>query len=132
MILTAIQTNELGQMMREHITCILRMEAVRLDLDWAAEFSPKQILSCCDRMIEHLDCTINFPPNVQRELICSPEFAPWLARLMALAGKTAADDGAGDAPVGTTWQSGWTSCWRFARPAKSLSSTIQRKILYLC
>ena len=98
MILTAIQTNELGQMMREHITCILRMEAVRLDLDWAAEFSPKQILSCCDRMIEHLDCTINFPPNVQRELICSPEFAPWLARLMALAGKTAADDGAEDAP----------------------------------
>lgn len=98
MILTAIQTNELGQMMREHITCILRMEAVRLDLDWAAEFSPKQILSCCDRMIEHLDCTINFPQNVQRELICSPEFAPWLARLMALAGKTAADAGVEDAP----------------------------------
>lgn len=98
MILTAIQTNELGQMMREHIACILRMEAVRLDLDWAAEFSPKQILSCCNRMIEHLDCTINFPQNVQRELICSPEFAPWLARLMALAGETAADAVAEDIP----------------------------------
>lgn len=91
MILTAIQTNELGQMMREHITCILRMEAVRLDLDWAAEFSPTQILSCGDRMIEHLDCTINFSQNVQRELICSPEFVPWLAGLMTLTGKTAAD-----------------------------------------
>ena len=98
MILTAIQTNELGQMMREHITCILRMEAVRLDLDWAAEFSPKQILSCCDRMIEHLDCTINFSQNVQRELICSPEFASWLAQLMALVGKAAADAGVEDAP----------------------------------
>lgn len=98
MILTATQTNELGQMMREHIACILRMEAVRLDLNWAAEFSPTQILSCCDRMAEHLDCTIKFPKNVQRELISSPEFAPWLARLMALAGKTAADDGAEDAP----------------------------------
>lgn len=98
MIQTAIQTNELDQMMREHITCILRMEAVRLDLDWAAEFSPKQILSCCDRMIEHLDCTINFPQNVQRELICSPEFVPWLARLMALAGRAAADAVAEDAP----------------------------------
>lgn len=98
MILTATQTNELGQMMREHIACILRMEAVRLDLNWAAEFSPTQILSCCDRMIEYLDCTIKFPKNVQRELICSPEFAPWLARLMSLTGKTAADAGVEDAP----------------------------------
>ena len=82
MILTATQTNELGQMMREHIACILRMEAVRLDLNWAAEFSPTQILSCCDRMAEHLDCTIKFPKNVQRELISSPEFAPWLDRFI--------------------------------------------------
>ena len=33
MILTKIQANELGQMMREHIACILRMDAVRLKLD---------------------------------------------------------------------------------------------------
>ena len=91
MIQTAIQTNELGQMMREQITCILRMKAVRLDLHWTAEFSPEQILSCCGRMMENLDCTIIFPENVQRELICSPEFTPWLARLMALT-EAAADD----------------------------------------
>lgn len=98
MILTAIQTNELGKTMREHITCILRMEAVHIKLDWTEVFSPEQILSCCDRMAEHLDCTINFPKNVQRELICSPEFAPWLARMMALAGNAAADAGAEDTP----------------------------------
>lgn len=98
MILTAIQTNELGQVMREHITCILWMEAVRLDLNWAAEFSPTQILSCCNRMAEHLDCTIKFPKNVQRELISSPEFAFWLARLMTLTGETVADAGVEHAP----------------------------------
>lgn len=107
MILTAIQTNELGQMMREHITCILRMEAVRLDLDWAAEFSPKQILSCCDRMIEHLDCTISFPQNVQRELICSPEFVPWLAGLMTLTGKRQQMSSRRmPRPVGMNWHGG--------------------------
>ena len=89
MILTKIQANELGQMMREHITCILRMDAVRLKLDWTAEFTAEQIISCCDRMAKCLDCTLDFPENVQRELIQNPQFASWLARLMALAGKTA-------------------------------------------
>ncbi len=89
MILTKIQANELGQMMREHIACILRMNAVRLKLGWTAEFTAGQIISCCDRMVKHLDCTLDFPKNVQRELIQNPQFAPWLARLMALAGKTA-------------------------------------------
>ena len=89
MILTKIQANELGQMMREHITCILRMDAVRLKLDWTAEFTAEQIISCCDRMAKCLDCTINYHKDIQRELIQNPQFAPWLARLMALAGKTA-------------------------------------------
>ena len=80
MILTKIQANELGQMMREHSTCILRMDAVRLKLDWTAEFTAEQIISCCDRMVKHLDCTLDFPKNVQRELIQNPQFAPWLVR----------------------------------------------------
>lgn len=93
MILTKIQANELGQMMREHIACILRMNAVRLKLNWTAEFTAEQIISCCDRMVKHLDCTLDFPKNVQRELLQDPQFAPWLAQLMALAGKTVADTG---------------------------------------
>ena len=43
MILTAIQTNELGKTMREHITCILRMKTVQMELDWTEIFSPEQI-----------------------------------------------------------------------------------------
>ena len=91
MILTKIQANELGQMMREHIACILRMDAVRLKLDWTVEFTAGQILSCCDRMVKYLDCTLDLPKNVQRELIQNPQFAPWLAQLMAFAGEVTAD-----------------------------------------
>ena len=91
MILATIQANELGRMMRERIACILRMKAVRLELDWTAEFTVGQIISCCDRMAKHLDCTLDFPENVQRELLQNPQFAPWLARLMALVMEPAAD-----------------------------------------
>ena len=98
MTLTEIHANELGRMMRERVTCVLRMEAVRLNLDWTAEFSPSQLLSCCGRMIEHLDCTDSFPKNVQRELICDPGFAPWLGRLMVLTEKAAADTKTEDCP----------------------------------
>ena len=98
MTLTEIQANELGRMMRERVTCVLQMKAVQLNLDWTAEFSPSQLLSCCGRMIEHLDCTVSFPPNVQRELICDPGFAPWLGRLMALAEKETTDAEAEDRP----------------------------------
>lgn len=61
MTLTEIQANELGRMMRERVTCVLRMGIVQLNLDWTAEFSPSQLLSCCGRMFEHLDCTASFP-----------------------------------------------------------------------
>ncbi len=98
MTLTEIQANELGRMMRERATCALRMEAVRLNLDWTAEFSPSQLLSCCGRMLEYLDCTASFPQNVQHELICDPGFAPWLGRLMALAEKGTADAETEDRP----------------------------------
>lgn len=98
MTLTEIPTNELGRMMRERITCVIRMEIVQLDLGWTAEFSPAQLLSCCGRMFEHLDCTVSFPPNVQRELICNMEFAPWLGRLMAFAEKDEADAKTEDRP----------------------------------
>lgn len=87
MILTKIQASELGLMMREHITCLLRMNAVQLDLNWTAEFSRGQIISCCDRMIKYLDCTLHFSKNVQRELLQNPQFAPWLARLRDLTKK---------------------------------------------
>lgn len=61
MILETIQPNELGKMMREHISCIRRMEAVRLDLDWTAEFSPEQILSCCDKLPLYLKDVEDIP-----------------------------------------------------------------------
>ncbi len=98
MTLTEIQPNELGRMMRQRITCVARMKAVHLNLDWTAEFSPSQLLSCCTRMFERLDCTADFSKNVQRELICDPEFAPWLSRLMAFARKEAEDGEQEDSP----------------------------------
>ena len=128
MILTAIQTNELGQMMREHITCILRMEAVRLDLVWTAEFSQEQILACCDRMLRCLDCTLYFPNNVQRELIRNQEFAPWLARLMACSGEPAEDTGAEKAhpdwdALAERLSKLLSACWDSEKTVSSYSET---------
>lgn len=97
MILETIQPNELGKMMREHISCIRRMEAVRLDLDWTAEFSPEQILSCCDKLPLYLKDVEDIPASVQRELIRSPQFMPWLAELLALIGGETADGGTSEA-----------------------------------
>ena len=97
MILETIQPNELGKMMREHISCIRRMEAVRLDLDWTAEFSPEQILSCCDKLPLYLKDVEDILANVQRELIRSPQFMPWLAELLALIGGETADGGTSEA-----------------------------------
>ena len=65
MTLTEIQPNELGRMMRQRITCVARMKAVHLNLDWTAEFSPSQLLSCYTRMFERLDCTADFSKNVR-------------------------------------------------------------------
>lgn len=96
MTATEFLTNKLGRMMQERVTCILRMQAVQLNLDWTAKFSSSQLLSCCTRMEEYLDCTVKYPQNVQRELIRSLEFAPWLSRLMDLAKKEAADTEAED------------------------------------
>lgn len=97
MILETIQPNELGKMMREHISCIRRMEAVRLDLDWTAEFSPEQILSCCDKLPLYLKDVEDILASVQRELIRSPQFMPWLAKLLALIGGETADGGTSEA-----------------------------------
>lgn len=97
MILETIQPNELGKMMREHISCIRRMEAVRLDLDWTAEFSPEQILSCCDKLPLYLKDVEDILASVQRELIRSPQFMPWLAELLALIGGETADGGTSEA-----------------------------------
>ena len=91
MTLTAIQTNELGKMMREHITCILRMEAVQMKLDWTEVFSPEQILSCCDKMPACLGSGEDLPSNVQRELIQNPQFMSWLAGLLTLIQEETAD-----------------------------------------
>lgn len=84
MVLTAIPTNELGRMMRERIAGVLRMEAVRLDLNWTGEFPLAQIMSACDRMTACLDCTTSYAQNVQRELIQNEGFAAWLGRLLRL------------------------------------------------
>lgn len=97
MILETIQPNELGKMMREHISCIRRMEAVRLDLDWTAEFSPEQILSCCDKLPLYLKDVEDILASVQCELIRSPQFMPWLAELLALIGGETADGGTSEA-----------------------------------
>lgn len=91
MTLTAIQTNELGKMMREHITCILRMEAVQMKLDWTEVFSSEQILSCCDKMPAGLGSGEDLPSNVQRELIQNPQFMSWLAGLLTLIQEETAD-----------------------------------------
>lgn len=98
MILEAIQKNELGKLMRERMTCILSMNAVHLNLCWTAEFPPEQIHTCCVRMVECLDCTVEFPKNVQRELLQNTRFAAWLARLISLTGETAADNEAEERP----------------------------------
>lgn len=85
MSLMTIKSNELSQLMQERAVCVLHMGAAHLDLKWTAEFSAEQILSCCNKMVEHLDCTDRFPENIQHELLSDQEFASWFARLMVLA-----------------------------------------------
>lgn len=61
MTLTASQINELGRMTRDRTTRILRMKSVQLKLDWRAEFSPEQLLSCCDKTAACLGTAVNIP-----------------------------------------------------------------------
>lgn len=78
MILEAIQKNELGKLMRERMTCILSMNAVHLNLCWTAEFLPEQIHTCCVRMVECLDCTVEFPKMSRGSCFRTPGSRPGL------------------------------------------------------
>lgn len=84
MIQTAIQPRELGATIRERTAVLLRMAALKLNVQWVTEFSIPELTACCDRLAAATLDIFPIPEQVQHELIQNSDFGPWLTRLLSL------------------------------------------------
>ncbi len=77
----------------ERARTIVKMEKAKLDLRWLREFDTKSLTACCGRIAESLPELAEQERNIQRELIQSPGFAAFYAKLLAAFSKEGGPDG---------------------------------------
>lgn len=84
MLQATIQTAELTTLICERVTAVLAMDKVRLDLEWAREYSPAQLTACCKRMANCFADAEKYCGELQQELIQNEDFASWLSQFREL------------------------------------------------
>lgn len=123
MLQATIRTAELAALMCERMTVVLAMDKVRLDLEWAKEFSIPQLTACCERMDTYFTDCGKFHAKIQRELIQNEGFALWLSQFRELA--RAGDDEDSSSPGWSALQGQLSSlleaCWENERDITAYS-----------